>query len=72
MTGAIWRDNIPEFVKIFAAAGDIKNSTLSTIWRSLPGMAYFGHGEYLQTCSLPLRPSSRVGERSRTVPSLPE
>ncbi|MGI5836598.1 MAG: hypothetical protein ACOX87_08940 [Chloroflexota bacterium] len=47
--GAIWRDNIPEFVKIFAAAGDIKKQyALDDLEISLPGMAYFGHGEYLQ------------------------
>jgi len=47
--GASWRDNLPELVKIFSAAADTrKQYGLDDLELSLPGMAYFGQGEYLQ------------------------
>ncbi len=47
--GAAWRDNLPELVKIFSAAADTKKKyNLDDLDLCLPGMAYFGQGEYLQ------------------------
>ena len=47
--GAAWRDNLPELVKIFSAAADTrKRYNLDDLELALPGMAYFGQGEYLQ------------------------
>jgi len=47
--GAAWRDNLSELVKVFAAARDArKQYVLDDLEFSLPGMAYFGQGEYLQ------------------------
>ncbi len=47
--GAAWRDNLSELVKIFTAASDTKKRyNLDDLELSLPGMAYFGQGEYLQ------------------------
>ena len=47
--GAVWRDNLPELVKIFTAAADTKKEHgLDDFEISLPGMAYYGQGEYLQ------------------------
>lgn len=47
--GAPWRDNLPELVKIFAAAAETKSRyNLDDLDLSLPGLAYYGNGEYLQ------------------------
>jgi len=47
--GAAWRDNLRELVKVFVAAADArKRYGLDGLELSLPGMAYFGEGEYLQ------------------------
>jgi len=47
--GAAWRDNLPELVKTITTAAEVKKQyTLDDLENSLPGMAYFGQGEYLQ------------------------
>lgn len=47
--GAAWRDNLPELVKAFSAAAETrKRQGLDDLQLALPGMAYFGQGEYLQ------------------------
>lgn len=47
--GAAWRDNLPELVKVFFAAAETrKQQGLDDLQLALPGMAYFGQGEYLQ------------------------
>ena len=44
-----WRDNLGELVKIFTAAVETKKRyNLDDLDLSLPGMAYYGNGEYLQ------------------------
>lgn len=47
--GAAWRDNLPELVKTLSTAADVKKREgLDDLELALPGMAYFGEGEYLQ------------------------
>lgn len=47
--GAGWRDNPAELVKVFSAAAETRRQYhLDDLELSLPGMAYFGHGEYLR------------------------
>ncbi|MHB1161508.1 MAG: hypothetical protein ACYC66_04860 [Chloroflexota bacterium] len=44
-----WRDNLPELVKIFRVAADTKRQyQMDDLDLSLPGLAYYGNGEYLQ------------------------
>lgn len=44
-----WRDNLSELVKIFTAAAETrKRYNLEDLDLALPGLAYYGNGEYLQ------------------------
>jgi hypothetical protein len=46
---APWRDNLPELFSIFSAAANSRRQhALSGLELALPGLAYFGQGEYLQ------------------------
>ncbi len=46
---APWRDNLPELFAIFSAAANARRQhALSDLELALPGLAYFGQGEYLQ------------------------
>ncbi len=44
-----WRDNLPALFDILSTANNVRNVYgLTSVELSLPGLAYFGHGEYLQ------------------------
>ena len=46
---APWRDNLPALFDILSAAANTRRTYgLSDVDLSLPGLAYYGHGEYLQ------------------------
>lgn len=46
---APWRDNLPALFDILSTANDTRKTYgLSDVELSLPGLAYYGHGEYLQ------------------------
>ncbi len=62
-----WRDNLPALFDIFWAAANAKRKYgLNDLHLSLPGLAYYGHGEYLRKMLATFRDLQR-----RKYPSAP-
>lgn len=69
---APWRDNLPELLEIlFAAAQAKRQYGLTDIDLSLPGLAYYGQGEYLQKMLRALKEAQKRGSRAWPWQSLP-
>ncbi len=69
---APWRDNLAELFEIFSAAADVKNQyNLKDLDLSLPGLAYYGEGEYLQKMIRTMREMQkrRNGSASEDLPA---